>query len=256
MKHWLRFILIILFSTIFSYLVTYSFQTVLQLQYEIPDADMFLGFWGDTYFFRILASLLGTAIGGFVIGTYLKKGSKIATIIYSVPIVAFWVFVLIYYYRGSIDEFSFFSRYHIIPLTLSLLSVPVAYFGCIVGCGFQDDFERSKSILNIKWYHWLWIFPFLLNQIISVLILIITLLWNSPIDENVITNLIFNFGNTIARFITIAILMGLMTGAAYLYSLLADDETDIKLKWLQILGLVILFDFVYMILIGIRLINM
>jgi hypothetical protein len=146
--------------------------------------------------------------------------------------------------------------YHIVPLVLTLFSLPVAYYGNIVGNGFQDEFERSKRILNIKWYHWLWIFPFLLNQIVSVLVFLIILLWSSPIDENIITNLIFNFGNTIARFITIAILFGLMTGAGYLYSLLADDEIEIKLKWLQVLGLVILFDIVYMILIGFRLINM
>ena len=252
----MKFILIILFATVFSYLVTYSFQTVLQLHYEIPADEMFLGFWGDTYFFRILASLLGTAIGGFIIGSYLKQGSKIASIIYSIPIVVFWGFVLIYYYQGSIDDFSFLSMYHIVPLVLTLFSLPVAYYGNIVGNGFQDEFERSKSILNIKWYHWLWIFPFLLSQIVSVIVFLITLLWSSPIDENIITNLIFNFGNTIARFIAVAISVGLMTGAGYLYSLLADDETEIKLKWLQILGLVILFDIVYMILIGIRLINM
>ena len=252
----MKFILIILFATVFSYLVTCSFQTVLQVHYEIPADEMFLGFWGDTCFFRILASLLGTAIGGFIIGSYLKQGSKVASIIYSIPIVAFWGFLLIYYYQGSIDDFSFFYRYHIVPLILTLFSLPVAYYGNIVGNGFQDEFERSKSILNIKWYHWLWIFPFLLNPIVSVLVFLITLLWSSPIDENIRTNLIFNFGNTIARFITFAILGGLMIGAGYLYSLLADDETEIKLKWLQVLAMVILFDSAYIILLGFGLINM
>ena len=253
---YLRFILIIAFATLLSYIIAYSFRTVIQLQYELLDSEILPSYWGDIFFFRILASLISTALGGFVIGTFLIKEYKLATLIYSLPIFVFWIFTLINYYADTFD-FSFFSRYHIIPLTLTLLSIPIAFLGCVSGSEYQKEFDRPNSVLNIKWYHWLWIFPFLLNQIVSVLVFILTLLWQSPADENIVINLIFNFGNTLSRIITFIILSVLILSARYLYDLLsASDDDSIKLRWLQIIGLVVLFGIVYSVLIGSRIMNL
>jgi hypothetical protein len=252
----MKYILIILFATVFSYLIAYSFQLVLQSYYEISSDDISFAFWGDTYFFRILASILATAIGGFIIGSFLKQNSKTISIIFSIPIVAFWGFVLVNYYQDSIYVFSFFSRFHMIPFILTLLSLPIAYYGNVVGVEFQDEFMGRNCILNIKWYHWIWIFPFLLNQVVSVLVFLLFLLWKSPIEQSIMINFIYNFGNIIAYFVIMAIFVGFLRGVKYLYNLLTDHESEIKFKWLKICGIVIVFNIIYLTLIGSRLINL
>ena len=257
MKFWVNFAIIVLFSILISNFFTNSFQNIIQLVYKIPDEGMFFGFWGKTSFLRILLSLLSSAIGGFVIGSYLSKRRIIAIVVYSIPTLLFWGFVLyMIYSEGVYDKLGFFSRYNLIPLTIFIFTIPVSLFGCWIGKSIIDEFDRPYSILNIKWYNWLWIFPFLLNQLISVIFLLITLLWMTPTEDDLITNLIFNFGNTVARIITFAILFGLFIGLGYLYEILTEDNRKIKLRWLQIFGFVLIFNALYFVLVGLPMVNL
>ena len=257
MKFWIKFTVIVLFSILFSNFFTNSFQNIIQLVYKIPDKGMFFGFWGKTSFLRIILSLLSSAIGGFVIGSYLSKRRIIAIVVYSIPTLLFWGFVLyMIYSEDGYDKIGFFSRYNLIPLTIFIFTIPISLLGCWVGKSLIDEFDLPYRILNIKWYNWLWIFPFLLNQLVSVIFLLITLLWMTPTADDLITNLIFNFGNTVARFISFAILFGLFIGLGYLYEILTEDDKKIKLKWLQIFGIVLLFNALYFILVGLPLANL
>ena len=58
-----RVLLIILFSVVFGDLVTNSFQPVIEMVFQISEADSTFSFWGDAYWTRIIASLLGTIFG-------------------------------------------------------------------------------------------------------------------------------------------------------------------------------------------------
>ena len=73
MGNWFKFILIILFAWTFRLIVTLSLGTVLSIKYGIPFSEITLGLWGDLYLSRIFVSIVGTFVGGFIIGTYLEK---------------------------------------------------------------------------------------------------------------------------------------------------------------------------------------
>ena len=133
-----------------------------------------------------------------------------------------------------------------------LLSTPIAYYGGIIGNGFQSDFDRPKSILNIKWFNWLWILPFLLGQVISVYTALIFSLWAYGDWSGNIVSLFFDFGDFIGRLILGFISGALLLAIIYLHSLLTEDDNDIKFKWLQILGLVFLFWVAYALLINLN----
>lgn len=62
-----NFILIIIFAIIFSFVVQDGIRLVIQKFLEIPSDHMGLADWGNTFFLRIFASLLSTAVGTFVI---------------------------------------------------------------------------------------------------------------------------------------------------------------------------------------------
>jgi len=257
MNKTLKSVLIVIFSLIFGFFITNGFAETLQLYYNIPSEEFSLGFWSDIYFFRILASFVGTIVGAIIIGIHSGKKYKLYSVIYSSIIVSFW-FLPLYIYYNENESFSFFSRYHIIPLLIILLTIPISYYSSIIGNENKESFERPKSILEIKWFNWLWIFPFVLNQLVSLFIFFISLIIKDQTEINGFIDMIFNFGNVenvVARIIVFLILAILCRGASCLYILLSIDE-KMKLKWLQILGLVIFFNVAYLFLIKLRVLNL
>ena len=254
MNNTIKSLLIVVFSIIFGFFITNGFAETLQLYYNIPSDEFSLAFWSDIYFFRILASFVGTIIGAIIIGIHSGEKYKLYSIIYSSIIILFWFLPLYLYYNGT-QNFSFFSRYHIIPLAIILLTIPISYYGSIIGNENKDSFERPKSILEIKCFNWLWIFPFVLNPLVSLFIYFISLIVRDQTEINGFIDMIFNFGNVIARIIVLFILTILFMAGSYLYILLSVEE-KMKLKWLQILGLVIFFNLAYLFLIKLRVLNL
>ena len=169
-------------------------------------------------------------------------------------LISFW-FLPLYLYYNRTGSFSFFSRYHIIPLAIILLTIPISYYSSIIGNENKDSFERPKSILEIKWLNWLWVFPFVLNPLVSLFIYFISLIVRDQTEINGFIDIIFNFGNVIARIIVFFILIVLFMAGGYLYTLLSIGE-KMKLKWLQVLGLVIFFNLTYLFLIILRVMNL
>lgn len=248
----MRFFLIILFCIVFSELITSSFEPILQIIFKIPDSKMFLAFWGETYWTRIVSSLLGTLAGGYIIGSHISKKITIATILYSLPIVLFWGFNLFIYYRlyllptNSVPEFSLLSRWHIVPLILTLLSFPVAYVGSFFGGEVKSKYSESRGVLNINWFHWLWLFPFVISQVISVVVfLILAFIYEERIGGNFFNNL-FPYANV---FFSLFGGLGILYTVFNLFSLLSTNITiegeKTKYKWLKIIGAVILLNFLY-----------
>jgi len=142
-----------------------------------------------------------------------------------------------------------------LPCILIILSPLAGYF--VAGWGQEsfDNFRRPKSILNIKWYHWLWIFPFYLNKVVAVPLFTLLLLWridaNSALIDSPIFALIFDFGNTISRIIVFFILAGLIASVSHVYSLLSEEKTTAKINWkngIIIFGHVLLFSVLYVLL--------
>ena len=256
-----NYILIIIFATVFSFVVQDGIRLVIQKFLEIPNDYMGFAQWGDTFFLRIFASLIGTATGAFVIGTFLKKKFKLAAIIATLPTVLFWIAVFVFGITIiSEQEYSFESvrAMLLLPGILVILSPVVAYFSAGWGQEFFEEFQRSKSILNIKWYHWLWILPFYLNKIVAVPLFTLILLWkvdllydNGGIFYGGIFDLISNWSYYLVRIIILFILAGLIASVSHAYSLLSEEKTTAKINWksgIIIFGHVLLFSILYVLL--------
>jgi len=256
-----NYILIIIFAVVFSFVVQDGLRLVIQKFLEIPNDYIGLAQWGDTFFLRIFASLIGTATGAFVIGTFLKKKFRLAAIIATLPTVLFWIATLIFGITIISKESSSFESVKtmlLLPGILAVLSPVVAYFSAGWGQEYFDEFQRSKSVLNIKWYHWLWIFPFYLNKAVAVPLFTLLLLWkvdllygNGGILYGGIFDLISNWSYWLVRFIILIILVGLFASVSHVYSLLSEEKTTAKINWkngIIIFGHILLFSVLYVLL--------
>lgn len=249
-----NFILIIIFAIIFSNSVTNGIRAVLLKFLEVPTDYIGFAQWGDTFFLRILASIVGTATGAFVIGTFLKNKAKLAAIIATLPTVIFWLVVLMLNItKGNSSEN--IKAMLLLPGILAILSPVVGFFSAGWGQKHFNDFQRPRSILNIKWFSWLWILLFYLTQVTAVLLFTLLLLWridaNSAFTDSPILLLISNFGNTISRIIVFVILAGLIASVRHVYSLLSEEKTTAKINWkngIIIFGHVLLFSILFFLL--------
>lgn len=261
MKQYQKYILIIVFAILFSFVIQDWIRLVIQKFLEIPDDSMGLVQWGDTFFLRIFASLIGTTAGAFVIGTFLKNKVKLFAIITTVPIILFWIIVFTSNITNTLEQaysFEVIKTMLLLPGILIILSPVVAYLGAWWGQEYFETFQHSKSILNIKWYHWLWILPFYLNKVIAIPLFTLILLWkidllygNSGLVHPWIFDLIFNWGYYLVRIIIFIIFAGLISSVVHAYSLLSEEKTTAKVNWkngIMIFGHVLLFSVLYILL--------
>ncbi len=256
-----NFILIVVFAIFFSFVVQDGIRLVIEKLLDIPDEGMGLAQWGETFFLRIFASLIATATGTFVIGTFLKTKTRIAAIIATIPTTLFWIATLILRIKVFGEYETSFSNIKMMllqPGILAVLTPIVGYHGAKWGEGYHEQFQKPKSILNIKWYHWLWILPLYLNKAVAIPLLTLILLWtydatvgaNSNINMGIF-DLIFNFGYYVGRIIILFIFIGLLASVHHVHQLLTDDETTKKINWkkgLIVFGHVFLFSLLYVLL--------
>ena len=255
-------VLIILFAIVFSFIVNDGIRLVIQKFLDIPADLIGLAQWGDTFFLRIFASILAMTAGTFVIGTFLKRKVRLAGVIAALPATLFWVAILIFGITIISDyEYAFDSikSMLLLPAILIILLPVVGYFSSGWGQEYREHFQKSKSVLNIKWYHWLWIFPFYLNKVIAVPLFTLILLIKFDFSEGWtgmypgILDFITNWGYYLGRIILLFIIIGLFVSVNHVYSLLTEESTTTKRKWkngIMIFGHVFLFSILYILLFG------
>jgi len=256
LRFFFRFIFIILFALIIDFITVESISYILEDVFSIPEEEMMNGiYWGDAFISRILVSLLGTFIGGYIIGSSLNKKEKIATFIYALPILSFWIIAVIgYYYLSKLPHnfdnpiFSMFSRWKLIPLITSILTMPAAYLGCHYGSLNMSKYTRTYSILNIKLYNLIWFIPAIYQFAVGVIcMLIISIFYSFWIGNNPLYNTFNIISNNefIIEFLSIISLsLILLTSIAIFqltYKYLSDGFTKVRFKILRILGAIIYF---------------
>lgn len=252
----IRFITVILFALIIDIITVESFGYILEDLFKIPEKEMMNGiYWGDAFISRIIISLLGTFIGGYVIGASLSKKENIATFLYVFPILCFWIVAIIGYFHLSklphnIDNpiFSMFSRWKLIPLIISIFTVPSAYLGCYFGCLNRIKYKRNYSILNIKLYNLIWFIPTFYSFAISVIsMLIISIFYSFWIGDNPLQNTFAFLSNNqfIIELLSILslciILMTSITLCQTAYSYLSNETKIVRFKNLKIFASTIYF---------------
>ena len=256
LRFFLRFIFIILFALIIDFITVESLGYILEDLFNIPEEQMMsMGYWGDAFLSRIIVSLLGTFIGGYIIGGSLKKKEKIATFIYALPILSFWIMVLITYYYASghpnlVDDssFSMFSKRKLIPLITAILTMPAAYLGCHYGSLINNKYTRTYSILNIKLYNLIWFIPTCYSFGVAVIcMLVVSIFYSFWIGNNPLysTFQVFSQNQFIIELLSIISLsLILMTSIAVFkstYKYLSDEFTKVRFKNLKIFGAIIYF---------------
>ncbi len=252
-----NYVLITIFAVVFSYVVQDGLRLVIQKFLGIPIDYMTLAYWGDTFFLRIFASLFATATGTFVIGTFLKKRAKLTAVIATLPTILFWIAIFI---LGVVSiskngyTFKSVKIMLLLPAILAILSPVIGWISAGWGQELIDEFKRSKCVLNIKWYHWLWIFPFYLSKVVAVSLFTLVLLWKIDLlhDSNSLYpglfDFIANWSYFLLRVIIFAILYGLVSAAFHTYLLLSEEKVEAKVNWVNgliIFGYVLLFSVLY-----------
>lgn len=255
-------ILIIIFGIILNFVVQDGIRVVIQKFLEIPSGSIGLAQWGDTFFLRIFASLFAMAVGTFAIGTFLKTRARLAGVIATLPATLFWIATLIFGTTIIGDyEYSFdaIKAMLLLPLILAI-SLPIAgYFSSGYGQEYGSHFQRPKSILNIRWYNWLWIFPFYLNKVVAIPLFALILLVKFDFREGRagiypgLLDFIINWGYYLGRIILFFIIVGLFLSVKHVYFLLTEESKTMKEKWkkgLIVSGHVLLFSILYVLLFG------
>jgi len=255
-------ILIIFFAIIFSFIVNDGIRLVIQKFLEIPSDSIGLAQWGDTFFLRIIASLVAMATGTFAIGTFLKEKVRLAGIIATVPATLFWVAVLIFGITIISDygySFESIKAVLLLPAILIILLPVVGYFSSGWGEHYRDHFQKPKSVLDIKWYHYLWIFPFYLNKVVAIPLFSIILLVKFDFSEGWtgmypgVLDFITNWGYYLGRIILLFIIIGLFLSVQHVYTLLTEENKTSKEKWKKgiiVFGHVLLFSVLNVLIFG------
>lgn len=255
-------VLIILFATVFSFIVSDGIRLVVQKFLEISSDSIGLAQWGDTFFLRILASLVSIATGTFVIGTFLKEKIRMFGVIATLPAIIFWVVVLISGIVTISDYGSSFENIKemlLLPIILIILLPVVGYLSSGWGQQFYTYFQKAKSILNIKWYHWLWILPFYLNKIVAILLSSVILLIRFDFNEGSSVmypgffDFITNVGYYLGRIILLFVIIGLFWSVKRVYLLLKEESKTRKEKWKKgamVLCHVLFFSVLYILIFG------
>ncbi|MFH1773000.1 MAG: hypothetical protein ABH818_01415 [Patescibacteria group bacterium] len=242
-----NYILIIIFAIIFNFVVNNGIRIVIQ------------EFMGLDPFVRMLSAFLTMAISTFIIGTFLKNKAKFSGVVATLPSVFFWIAILIFH-TTIMSKFEFEFIYTMLLPFISIIFLPViGYFSSGFGQQFYDHFQKSKSILNIKWYHWLWIIPFYLKKMVAVLLFCVTLLVTAIFSDEwtgirpSISDLATHWRHHLAKIALFFIVFGLFYSVVHLYSLLTEENATIKCKWKKwiiIFGYVLLFSILYIFLFG------
>jgi hypothetical protein len=262
-KRILELFVVLLIAHFISGLLTISFLNATQVAYDIPE-DKILIFWGDTFFIRILFSLLSSFVAGCFIGLFQEK-RLLPSILFSIPIILFWGFILVAYYSSDMyEQYGFFSRYNFIPLILILLTFPTTLIATLYIRIDHDESSIFELFKTKEFYHFLWIIPFLFIQSISILtfLALISIQIQDSVNllpgEGIIQLLLHDFGKTVVYIVSLLFVIlstvGLIGAIGYTGYLVLNTDEKHKLRWLQVFTIVIFINFLYYYIIGIHLI--
>ena len=243
-----HYLFILIFSIFLDLSIVDGFRVVIQKLFEIPEDKMHFLLWGNTFFLRIISSVLGTAVASFAIGTYLNKNYKIISLIATIPSIAIWTTHLglglwLISKGNDLDEIKYNG---LILSAIILFSLPiVALWFSKLGNSFYEP-QDFYSVFFIKWYHWTWIFILLLRNLFAIFLYFLVVLWKIDwVNSN--NNILDIFSNNyLFRLFIVILIIILYISANYLYRFVVENDLGIKNKWKEIIFLIVLI-FSYMI---------
>ena len=177
----------------------------------------------------LVLSVLKYGSGAFVLGTlrcgHMNKWAS--AVIYVLPgfLLKCLFFALASWSESVRSELLDNAGNMIIMPVLCLAISPFAsrYF-IEAGEGYADDFSRQNAALNIPWFHWLWLLPFCLFQIVGVFSFLFLLLWYADGFIENFQSLPSFFSALVLRLLLLPSIGGIGLIMKYLYLILSGRE--------------------------------
>jgi len=155
-----------LFGAFISLGITGSIQTGAEFVFVSEAEEWGIAFWGDHHILRVIASLIGSSVGGFSAGCIAKIRGGIWGLVSSLPTSLYWMAV------GALALSQVFAENETFEITFDNWTVIVILVTASLIIGFYtgslgesvrlenpEIFEsRPNIILGIKWYNWFWLF--------------------------------------------------------------------------------------------------
>ncbi len=133
-------------------------------------------FWGEHWVVRALASIVSTGVAGFLTGVVARRYGRRLAAIASVPSFVIWSYLAFSAWSGSTPLLGGFEvdlslGNKLMATVLAVLTVPLAAAGGehgeVLVDQVGDHFDaRRKTLLGVRWYHYLWI-PIVLHLMIA-----------------------------------------------------------------------------------------
>lgn len=151
-----------LFGALIGILISGSIQNGAGFVFYNESEGWKISFWGNHHFLRIIASLIGTALGGLAAGCIAKVNGQIWGLVSALPTALFWIFVGGYGY-AYMTNVVMTTWYWIIVVVLTVVSPVIGYHWGTIGEEIRRDnaetFDSRKyTILGVKWFNWIWLF--------------------------------------------------------------------------------------------------
>lgn len=176
---------------------------------------------------NLTVGVLSYASGGFVLGTLTRglMGPWPAAIIYITPSVLL---------RLGLFSLAFVSdavRNDLVSQPGNLIGLPlltlalapfVAFFSVRAGGEAAGEYNQRNSVLNIPWYHWLWVLPLYLFPVVGVPSFLLLTLWSIDLLEDHIRSSLVNLPSFISRIIVLIVLFGVLRSIGSAYSTLSE----------------------------------
>lgn len=121
--------------------------------------------WGGHYIWRLFASIVVTALVGFLAGAIAKDNGAKVSAAANIPSVLIWAGMI--YLLGFTDvEVEAKTGFIII----SIIAIPLTTYIAYLAGGFGEEVQRQEfsdeTVLGIKGYHWMWaVFPLYLYSL-------------------------------------------------------------------------------------------
>ena len=124
----------------------------------------------------------------------------------------------------------------VMPIVYLLLCPFVSFWFLRIGANTGANFHEENSALGIPWYHWLWIVPFGLTQVIGVPLYLLLLLWKIDLLAEEVYPSMLNLPALIPRIIVLFILVGAVMLIALAHDALSDRSGPIGVRIIKVVA--------------------
>lgn len=199
--------------------------------------------------FSIRMSVIGLVLavmrygaGAFILGSLIRDRVKhwTATLYYVTP---FFLFHGSMFLSASVHDP---IKAQMLANPFALIVIPIVYLALCpfvsmlfirIGTETGMAFSKTNSALGVPWFHWLWILPFGLTQVIGVPLYLLLLLWKIDLLlAGIYPSILLNLPASISRIIVFFVLSGVLMLICLAHNALSDQSDRVGVRILKVIG--------------------